>query len=353
MPRKLKIAQVGTYPPPAGGRSIHMRNLAQKLCSSGNKVTVFDTQPDVGEPDHTSAKYIGRRVDFRLLWILLFNGYDIVHVHFTSWRFQAVLAVLSKFRKTRVIYTLHSFRDELDVASGWKRFLIKTSLSYAYRIICINEDIRKKVFSIAPDAICEVVSPFIFYRETVSQRSLPPKVKSFMENKTFAVVACASATTKLEGVDLYGLDMIIDLAAFFKKKKISVSIVVIITDVTNRDYFNSLNNKIIEQEVGEIVMLYEGRVDFNQLLKISDLFVRPTTSDSFGLSLADAHICGVHCIASDVCERPTGTLVYKSRNQIDFNFKCINTLLGEVSSVPNVDLSNYDGFARIQELYTK
>jgi glycosyltransferase involved in cell wall biosynthesis len=51
--------------------------------------------------------------------------------------------------------------------------------------------------------------------------------------------------------------------------------------------------------------------EFNQLLAAADIYVRPTSIDSFGIAIHDAMGMGLQVIASDVCERPYGTALHK------------------------------------------
>ena len=62
------------------------------------------------------------------------------------------------------------------------------------------------------------------------------------------------------------------------------------------------------------------------LFKKVDLFLRPTNTDGFGISLAEAIHFGTLAIASDVCPRPEGTILFKNR---DFNdlFTKVNKIL--------------------------
>jgi len=50
----------------------------------------------------------------------------------------------------------------------------------------------------------------------------------------------------------------------------------------------------------------------------SDIFVRPTAVDSYGISVAEAIHFKVPAVASDVCPRPEGAVLFKSRDTTDF-----------------------------------
>ena len=66
--------------------------------------------------------------------------------------------------------------------------------------------------------------------------------------------------------------------------------------------------------------------EFWKIIKISDLFVRPTRSDSFGISIQEALFCNVPAIASDVCIRPEKTILFRSGDEKDFILKATDIL---------------------------
>jgi Glycosyl transferases group 1 len=58
--------------------------------------------------------------------------------------------------------------------------------------------------------------------------------------------------------------------------------------------------------------------EFSQLLAAADIYVRPTSIDSFGIAIHDAIGMGLQVIASDVCERPYGAALHKSGDKKAF-----------------------------------
>lgn len=57
---------------------------------------------------------------------------------------------------------------------------------------------------------------------------------------------------------------------------------------------------------------------FNYLLKNIDCYLRPNTVDSFGVAVADAINLGTCVIASDVCPRYKGTILFNSASEVEF-----------------------------------
>jgi len=85
------------------------------------------------------------------------------------------------------------------------------------------------------------------------------------------------------------------------------------------------------------------------LFKYADLFVRPTSTDSFGISVAEAISMGIPAIASDVCERAKGTITFQSRNTKEFITKIENTLGNKNSYI--VEKSSTNRIEKYIELY--
>ena len=60
--------------------------------------------------------------------------------------------------------------------------------------------------------------------------------------------------------------------------------------------------------------------------------VRPTCTDGFGVSIQEAITFGCPAVASDVCQRPTGTVVFKNRDMEDFERKVRSILSAKKSN---------------------
>ena len=64
--------------------------------------------------------------------------------------------------------------------------------------------------------------------------------------------------------------------------------------------------------------IYTNPLSFPALLKISDVFLRPTNSDGDALSIREAIDLKVPVVASDCVIRPNGVALFKSRDLVDF-----------------------------------
>ena len=59
------------------------------------------------------------------------------------------------------------------------------------------------------------------------------------------------------------------------------------------------------------------------MLKISDVFIRNTSTDGDSLSLREAINLNINCYATDVVDRPVGTIIYSSLNDLNLERKSL------------------------------
>jgi glycosyltransferase involved in cell wall biosynthesis len=56
-------------------------------------------------------------------------------------------------------------------------------------------------------------------------------------------------------------------------------------------------------------------IDFLHILAKADVYARPNSADSVGVAVWEALVLGVPVVASNVCDRPNGTIVFPVNNQ--------------------------------------
>ena len=90
-----------------------------------------------------------------------------------------------------------------------------------------------------------------------------------------------------------------------------------------------------------------SQIDFLALLANSDLYIRPNFIDSYGIAVADAISFSVPAIASDVCERASGSTLFKCGDLDDFLSKI------EESLECNFKPDNKANMNKLREKYIK
>jgi glycosyltransferase involved in cell wall biosynthesis len=151
----------------------------------------------------------------------------------------------------------------------------------------------------------------------------------FLKARRPAIIAAAFAPKLLDGVDLYGLDMCLQLLAELKKDYPQAGVLLALaqcengSDTTHMSYLYSRSTELgIDKDVHWLI----GCGEIWPLFRHADVFVRPTAADSFGISVAEAISVGTSAVASDVCQRAEGAILFRSRDQDDFKTKVLRAL---------------------------
>jgi glycosyltransferase involved in cell wall biosynthesis len=76
----------------------------------------------------------------------------------------------------------------------------------------------------------------------------------------------------------------------------------------------------------EHIYMLTGDYPLWPIFKYADCFIRPTYNENFGISVAEALYCQVPVVASNVCMRPRGTILYQAANLPDLVSKTTQIL---------------------------
>lgn len=320
---KKKIAIFGTYPPPIGGTSIHVKRLSL-LLSNEYDVTVYDTYGS-GE---CNENVISIKNYKKFLLLYLFNGKDdIIHSHTHSWNERLILSIISKLKRKKIIFTYHSLREEWDEKRLLNKIICKLVFMLSDMNIAVGESIEKKLieWGINKKKV-KVIRPFLLpSKKEVSDFREIDGLEAFLDKHKFIICANASNNNKYKGQDLYGIDMIIDLCYNLKKEK-DIGIVLALTKITDEKYYSNIKQMIISKGLEGDIFIINENISFLPIIKRSDIFVRPTNTDGFSLSVVEAIYMGVPTVASDIVERYDGTVLFETRNSKDFNDKVMNII---------------------------
>jgi glycosyltransferase involved in cell wall biosynthesis len=315
--RKLKVALIGVYPPPYGGISVHIQRLSASYPDGGALVAVFDSGRQVKK---TPGVYnLGR---IRGWLCFLASRWDIVHAHTSSinWKVPIAFFFLARMKRTRFILSYHSLREKEEDFGSLGRRLVRFMLKSASHCIAINAEIKAKLVAMgAPPERVSVVPAFlppVVKEEEVA--GIPRETGDFIASHKPLIAANAYAIIKYQGQDLYGIDMCIDLCAALKKDYPRVGVLFCLPRIGDIPAFNELKRSIEEKGVADNFIFQTEPGQFYPVLMKSDIMVRPTNTDSYGVSVAEAICFRVPAIASDVCPRPEGTILFKSRDIEDF-----------------------------------
>ncbi|MFC1496864.1 glycosyltransferase family 4 protein [Verrucomicrobiota bacterium] len=308
---------IGPYPPPLGGISVFIKRYQRALAVKDIPVEI------VNFTAMTSIRKLG------FMFKIVFSPYPYTF-HLNAFYFLVMTALLLRPWRGRIIFHNHSTRT-LDDFDAKRRMVFKWFIRKTDEIIFVGshlvDDYKRHGFCL-PDNI------------TIKNSFLPPPSEDepgirqkhsndtvdFVKNHKPLIIANASRLTFYKGVDLYGLDMCVELVAKLKPQFPGIGLLFALVEVQDEDYFERIKKRINELKISNNFYFMTGDYELWPLFKDADLMIRPTSSDGYGISVDEALSQGCPSIASDVCGRAEGAITFRSLDLADLHQKCTNVL---------------------------
>lgn len=330
----MNIILIGMYPPPYGGVSVHIKRLYEKL-KQNISINILATNKN------KNFKY--RKLKKIIFNFPFFKEDCIYHFHDSAVKILSFTGFLNFISKKKVIVTIHNNRLEENYKNSNKifKFLLKSFIKYINHIILVSDylkpfliecGMKEKNISVIPAYINPVINEKDYLK-------IDKEVWDFIENsknKNEKIITGNGNIRFFNNEDLYGLDLLIELIYLLKKNNYKISLIFALLGYESqtkeeRIYFESLLEKIQEYQIEENIFIYKVKdTEYYPILDKTDIFIRPTNTDGYGISVTEAIHLKKPAIASDVCKRQEGTIYFKSRD--------IKDLLEKTKSV----LNNYD-----------
>lgn len=309
----MKILLIGPLPPPLGGVSVYLYRHRRVLERDGHDVSVLDPTK------------MSRAAYFTRLLLAPFGRYDLIADHVQSIYVMLVLLVTGMAGRTEVVDW--NWR-QLENWAGWKRRLCGAFLRRCKGIVLSGAHLASyyEEHGVAlPREKVRGLDPFIpppLEDEEAILATYPSEVLEFAAGRRPLIAANAFRLVFYRGVDLYGLDMCVEMVAALKESYPNVGLVFALAEVGDAGYFGEMRRRIEELGIKDNFFFLTGQRELWPLFRRADLMVRPTCSDAYGISVAEALHLGCPAVASDVCVRTPGTLTFANRDAEDFLRKC-------------------------------
>lgn len=312
----MKIALIGPYPPPLGGVSVHIARMKAYLGQKG-----IDHQVYALSGSGANEKSVKVIKDNKVFFLRIpFLHEEILHFH-SSHIGTKILMGLYPFFGKRVVLTIHSEHlDEQLHHSGWLfKSLLRWSLKRLDTIIAVNETIQGQLLQvgISRDSVLLLPAYVTPTADEMASDLLPIELETFFEGDGPLIVT--NGTLKpLEKGDLYGFDFLIEMANQLRVTQPTLKLYMACIGFDKKcpkhvDYMHDLYAKIQRLHLGRHVFLRcVDNESFIPVLKHTDVFIRATVTDGDAMSVREALSLHVPVVASDVCERPDGVLVYRN-----------------------------------------
>lgn len=309
MNTKKKIAIFGPYPPPLGGISVHIQRIEKCLIDENIEYTIFDHYSNTGKNVIPTNKNF-----FRYLKFLFVKDYALFHFH-QMFLFEYIFYFLfSKINPTSFIITIHG--ETLLNTNKWKQkavfFILKKT--HNIKILSVSQNIHHFLISNNIDA-------------TYLPAYVPPiaiNKKNIQKDERICFLFSIWKIDRETAEHVYNIRLAFE---FLKREKKHFKMVFMIGNKESSD-LKYLNDVINEYSLHhDISLIYnENLVDY---IHNFEFILRTNFVDGYGVSLQEAMDLGVPAIASDVCERPKGTILFKNND--------IEDLISKVNFVRSVE----------------
>jgi glycosyltransferase involved in cell wall biosynthesis len=313
--KNIKICEIwGTYPPPIGGVTIHLKRLYDTLKEKDPDRFMFKNFN--GEYENKIKKIYRVKNKFSEFLKLTISKNKMYHLH-TNNIFAFLLFTLFGFNKIYGV-TLHNKTFEKKRTNIQDK-IIKIFLKRANFIILNDSGYGKKIKKKFDLNTTKIFNLSAFIPPSCDEKEkIDIRIKNLRKSKKYLISANGYKIRYENGVDVYGLDLLIELIYNLKKKNYNIGLIYCLPQIGEKNHFKKIIKRIHELELIYDILIYnEWTMSAFEIWRLSDVFIRPTSTDMEGISVKEALYVGTTVIASDVCERPKEVILFESRNLSD------------------------------------
>ncbi|ERI09583.1 glycosyltransferase family 4 protein [Aneurinibacillus aneurinilyticus] len=325
--RKTKsVAEIGVYPPPAGGISVHVERLCDRLEQEQVPFIIYDGNGEGGEKNRAVVPIPEiEKWSWRYIWQ---KNEDIIHNHFLRWQMRFTLSLL-KLKGKKVVHTVHSLRNDSEQLGFAQRIMVYLTGLLSDHFIAVSDEIKEKLLELRiPERKISVIPAFIpptVDMETDTKR-IPAYILDVFDRNSQVIVANGGVGNLYNGDELYGLDLCIDMFSKLARENKQLGFIYCITHVVDQDLLERYKERITAHGLEERFLLVYEKIPFYPLIQKAALFVRPTVSDGDAVSIREAIYFGTPTVSSDVVKRPNGVVTFTNRDAEDFTKACREVL---------------------------
>lgn len=161
----------------------------------------------------------------------------------------------------------------------------------------------------------------------------------FINVKKPLIVANGSFLNFYNNIDLYGLDLCIELTAKLKKNYPNLGFIFALANENkNASYLKKMMLRIKKFNIEDNFYFLTGYKELWPIFKKADLLVRPTNVNGDSISIREALYFKTPVIASNVTLRPKSCYLFENRNLNDFYIKCKKLLNKKMKKINNLQV---------------
>jgi glycosyltransferase involved in cell wall biosynthesis len=305
------VVLVGPYPPPFGGISSHVRELAAALERRGHDVAVINHFGHAARPPVVAALHRNPIRYYREL-----SSVDATVLHYHHARVSTTVATAlatRRLKSTRLVMTVHG--HELDAPlTRWPgvRWLTRWAVGRFDHLVAVSDavaaELRRHV-----DPARVTVLPAHLAAPQDSQSSAHADALQ-LGARSIAVSAYRIDLNR-DGQDLYGLDIAIDVFERVAERRPDLEFAIFLAQSPRRRSQKRYLDRLLERTE---IAGFRDRLhvlvgaDLRQAMPQIAVYLRPTRSDGDAVSIREAKAAGTPVVASDAVLRPDGVVTVGS-----------------------------------------
>lgn len=301
----MKIAILISHFPPAwlAGTEIATYNLARELANLGNDIHIITLwDKDLAYSEKIDGFTI-HRIKLPLPWLILQIPYYFIQVLYLVWKInpdiihpQAIslnaffAMFISKILNKPYIAYAHG-SDVYKTSKYFKKYISKPVIKNAKTVVCLTEDMRKEIIKIFPRDVT-VIGNGIEIQDISKYSRDNIRMDLNIENCTILIIFVG----RLHPIK--GISYLLDSIKIVIKELDNIQLL-IVGDGEYREYLEEYGKDIgIENNVKFI-----GSVPHCDVIKYmiaSDIFILPSLSEGFPITILEAMSAGLPIIATNV-----------------------------------------------------
>jgi glycosyltransferase involved in cell wall biosynthesis len=317
----VRLVQVGAYPPPYGGVTVHLMRLHRHLLDAGLHNTIIDLSgvpkdvPGVVSLPWSEATAYLERIPR-----------SVVHFHNFAPGNAGVYGRLSSRHVTLLSLHNERFGDELAALDPLRRRIAAWRLRRIHQIVVDSEHCRDLASGIwGRRAAIRVIPEFIPPARVPSLTD--PVALKLRARCRYLLAGNAWRIEVHRGQDLYGLDLLVELARrLVHDRGLDVGVVLLLPGGEASDMQPLLDRVRDAGLADRFAVITEPLEEASSLWRVADVVVRATNTDGNSLTVLEALAVGTPVVASDCVERPAGTALFRNRDQDDLTHRVAQVL---------------------------
>ncbi len=305
----MRLLLIGPIDGSKGGVNIHLNRL-KLIMQKEYEINAID------ESNNKDSKYFNIRSKNIFKYIKILLKTDIVHIHTNQWWLRTFHIFFSKLLHKKVYVTIHSYEN---TAPQYQKKLTNLFLLFANKVIIVSPELKSVIKHKNINIIPAFIPP-----DMKKEPELPIEVLKILDPNYKIISTNASQLYYLDNVELYGFDLCIELALWFKEKKLKNRIIFVVAK--SNKLLEKYKEKLSNLEIEEHFILIDKSISFSRLIDKSDAVLRATNKDGDAITIRESLYLKVPIVASDIVQRPEGTIIFKNRNLEDLYNKIVFAL---------------------------